>query len=174
MSAFARTCNNDAINPFLTTLFFATDYFRKRILPKKEDDLNPSTEMRRKTIIILTAALLTLTAPQSVQADNRQEATGTAARPAKLSETDAYLDLNTGKQFHFIYDGLNEVYNRDDLFAAEYYVNTRTRDTLWLDAAINVNHALRRDADGKYRIDPMKVKRDGQGYRVVVRQAAAQ
>ncbi len=99
------------------------------------------------------------------QAENKDEAA--AAQGRKLSESDAYLDLNTGKTFHFIYDGLNDIFNRDDLFAAELYVNTRTADTLWLDDAINVNNALLRDAEGKYRINPMKVKRSGNTYRTV-------
>lgn len=97
--------------------------------------------------------------------DNRDD----AAEPtrAKLSETDTYLDLNTGKSFKFLYDGLNDIYNRDDLFGLDLYVNTNTRDTLWMDEAILVNNALLRDAAGKYRIDPMKVKRYGNTFRVV-------
>lgn len=89
-----------------------------------------------------------------------------AAAATKFSEADTYLDLNTGKEFKVIYDALNEIYNRDDLFAFELYVNTRTKDTMWLDDAIVVNNALLRDAGGKYRIDPMKVKRDGSTFRV--------
>jgi hypothetical protein len=99
-------------------------------------------------------------------ADNKEDNPATAN--AKFSETDTYLDLNTGKTFRFIYDGLNNIYNRSDLLALDLYVNTRTRDTLWLDDGILVNHALLRDADGKYRIDPMKVKRDGNSYKVVL------
>jgi hypothetical protein len=97
--------------------------------------------------------------------DNRED--NAAPGRAKLSETDVYLDLNTGKSFKFIYDGLNDIYNRDDLFGLDLYVNTHTKDTLWLEEAITVNNALLRDAAGKYRIDPMKVKRDGNSYRVV-------
>ena len=89
------------------------------------------------------------------------------ASNSKFSETDTYLDLNTGKTFRMIYDGLNDLYNRDDLFALDLYVNTRTKDTMWLDDAIVVNNALLKDASGKYRINPMKVKRDGNSYKVV-------
>lgn len=86
----------------------------------------------------------------------------------KFSEADYFLDLNSGKTFQFIYDGLNDIYNRSDLLELEFYVNTRTKDTMWLEDAIVVNNALLRDAKGSYRVDPMKVKRDGASYRVVL------
>jgi hypothetical protein len=86
---------------------------------------------------------------------------------AKFSETETYMDLNTGKWFKVIYDGLNDTYNREDLFAFDLFVNLRTKDTFWLDLAVPVNNALVRDAAGSYRVDPMKVKRDGNGYRVI-------
>ena len=84
-----------------------------------------------------------------------------------FSEIDTYLDLNTGKAFRFIYDGLNEKFNRDDLFGLEFYVNTRTKDTFWLEEAVLVNNALLRDGRGTYKVDPMKVKRDGNGFKVI-------
>ena len=83
------------------------------------------------------------------------------------SVTDIYLDLNTGKAFRFMYDELNEKYERDDLLAVDVYVNTRTRDSFWLQEAVPVNNALLRDANGNYRVNPMKVKRDGTGYKVI-------
>ena len=86
---------------------------------------------------------------------------------SKFSEADTYLDLNSGKQFRFIYDELNDIYNRADLMSLDLYVNTRTRDTFWLEDAIVVNNALLKDeASGKYRIDPAKVKRDGNTFKV--------
>jgi hypothetical protein len=97
--------------------------------------------------------------------DNRDESASTAN--AKFSETDTYLDLNTGKTFMFIYDGLNDIYNRSDLLSLDLFVNTRTKDTMWLEDAIVVNNALIRDAGGKYKIDPMKVKRNGSTFKVV-------
>lgn len=84
-----------------------------------------------------------------------------------LTETDTYLDLNTGKSFKIIYDGLNDIFNRADLFELELYVNTRTQDSFWLDQAVPVNNALIRDSKGLFRVDPRKVKRDGAGYKVV-------
>jgi hypothetical protein len=126
--------------------------------------------MRYKAFLIAGSILLAFVGINKVGAtmtpDNREDAAAAPAR-VKLSETDIYLDLNSGKSFKFIYDGLNDIYNRDDLFGLDLYVNTNTKDTLWLDEAINVNHALLRDGAGKYRIDPMKVKRDGNSYRVV-------
>ena len=116
--------------------------------------------------ITLVAVLGINKVDASMAPDNREDAAPTPSR-AKLSETDVYLDLNSGKTFKFIYDGLNDIYNRDDLFGLDLFVNTNTKDTLWMDEAINVNHALLRDAAGKYRIDPMKVKRDGNSFRVV-------
>lgn len=125
--------------------------------------------MRYKALLVAGSILLACLGMNKVSAtmapDNREDATAPAR--AKLSETDVYLDLNTNKTFKFIYDGLNDIYNRDDLFGLDLYVNTNTKDTLWLDDAINVNNALLRDADGKYRINPMRVKRDGNTYRVV-------
>jgi hypothetical protein len=83
-----------------------------------------------------------------------------------LSESETYIDLNTGKTFKLIYDDLNAIYNRDDLFALDLYVNNRTKDTFWLEEAITVNNALVRDAEGVFKVDPMKVKRDGNSYKV--------
>ena len=83
------------------------------------------------------------------------------------SETDIFIDLNTGKAFRFIYDELNDKYERDDLLAPDLYVNTRTKDSFWLAEAVPVNNALLRDANGNYRVNPMKVKRDGAGYKVI-------
>jgi hypothetical protein len=83
-----------------------------------------------------------------------------------LSETDTYIDINTGKSFKVIYDALNDTYNRDDLFPMDVYVNTRTNDTFWQAEAVLVNYALLQDVQAIYKVDPMKVKRDGNGYRL--------
>lgn len=91
---------------------------------------------------------------------------GQKALRSTLSESDTYQDLNTGKVFKVMYDDLNEKYDRVDLFALDLYVNTRTKDTFWLEEPVLVNHALRRDG-AVYRVDPMKVKRDGNGYKVI-------
>lgn len=124
--------------------------------------------MRRKTLLILGVIAVCFIAHQHVSAMMAGENNGeTSTAHARFSENDTYLDLNTGKNFKFIYDGLNDIYNRDDLMALDLFVNTRTKDTLWLDDGILVNHALVRDAEGKYRIDPMRVKRDGNSYKVV-------
>lgn len=124
--------------------------------------------MRHKALLIAGSILLAFLGFGKVSAtmapDNRDDE---APARAKLSETDVYLDLNTGKSFRFIYDGLNDIYNRDDLFGLDLYVNTNTKDTLWLEEALLVNNALLKDAAGKYKIDPMKVKRNGNSYRVV-------
>jgi hypothetical protein len=85
---------------------------------------------------------------------------------SKFSDADTYLDLNRGKTFRFIYDELNDIYNREDLLSLDLYVNTRTRDTFWLEDAIVVNNALLRDDAGKYRIDPARIKRDGNTFKV--------
>jgi hypothetical protein len=90
----------------------------------------------------------------------------TSAGPA-ISETDYYMDLNTKKAFRIMYDELNDKYERDDLFAFDLYVNTRTQDTFWLEDAVLVNNALVRDAAGNYKVDPIKVKRHGSGYKVI-------
>ncbi len=126
--------------------------------------------MRRKALLIFGLMTIVFFAHQQVSAmlaDGGQD-DGATTPNAKFSETDTYLDLNTGKSFKFIYDGLNDIYNRDDLFGLDLFVNTRTKDTLWLEDAIVVNNALLRDAAGKYKIDPMKVKRDGNTYKVKV------
>ncbi len=126
--------------------------------------------MRRKALLIFGLMAIVSFAHQQVSAMlvNGGEDDGATTPNARFSETDTYLDLNTGKSFKFIYDGLNDIYNRDDLFGLDLFVNTRTKDTLWLDDAIVVNNALLRDAAGKYKIDPMKVKRDGNTYKVKV------
>lgn len=122
------------------------------------------------TVMVLCVTAGAFRAAATLSGENGESAP--TAQSKKLSETDAYLDLNTGNTFHFIYDGLNDVYNRDDLFAAEFYVNTRTADTFWMDDAIVVNNALLRDAQGKYRIDPSKVKRQGNTFRTIKPQTA--
>jgi hypothetical protein len=125
--------------------------------------------MRYKASLVAGSILLAVLGINKVSAtmapDNRPDAA--APTRAKLTETDVYLDLNSGKTFKFIYDGLNDIYNRDDLFGLDLFVNTNTKDTMWLEECIIVNNALLKDAQGKYRIDPMKVKRDGNSYRVV-------
>lgn len=124
--------------------------------------------MRYKALLIsgLVAAILFVEGQVKAGQSADQKDVNAASTGAKFSETDTYLDLNTGKTFRFIYDDLNDIYNRDDLFGLDLFVNTRTRDTMWLDDAIVVNNALLRDASGKYRIDPMKVKRDGSTFKV--------
>jgi hypothetical protein len=126
--------------------------------------------MKRK--LIFFAVLATLLAPAAVRVhamlvtDGEKDAT--VGIKGKFSESDTFLDLNTGKTFQLLYDGLNEIYNRSDLFALDLYVNNRTKDTMWLEDAIVVNNALLKDANGTYKVDPMKVKRDGNSYRVVL------
>jgi hypothetical protein len=126
--------------------------------------------MRRIAFLLAGMALLACSAFQ-VQArlgsKNEDESTAEHTRNPNLSETDTYMDLNTGKAFQFIYDDLNGIYNRSDLLQPDLFVNTRTKDTFWLYDAILVNNALIRDDNGRYRVDPMKVKRDGDTYRVV-------
>src|SRR5262245_57430724 len=99
------------------------------------------TSMKRKAlyIAVLTASLA-LGGQQLLHAESGDDAVN--RKRAKFSETDTYLDLGTGKSFQLIYDGLNDLYNRSDLFALDLYVNTRTRDTFWLEDAILVNNAL--------------------------------
>ncbi len=122
--------------------------------------------MMRK-LVVAAGLFAVLISAQRVGAyqtpDTREEG---ASSGSKFSDVDTYLDLNRGKTFRFIYDELNEVYNRADLLSLDLYVNTRTRDTFWLEDAIVVNNALLRDDAGKYRIDPAKVKRDGNTFRV--------
>jgi hypothetical protein len=62
------------------------------------------------------------------------------------------------------------MYNREDLFPLDLYVNTKTLDTFWLPQAVLVNHALLQDASGAFKVDPSKVKREGDGYKVKTRQ----
>ena len=124
--------------------------------------------MMRKAILV-TGLIGVLISAQQVgafrTAGSRDES---ASASTKFSEADTYLDLNSGKTFRFIYDELNDIYNRADLMGLDLYVNTRTRDTFWLEDAIVVNNALMRDDAGKYRIDPAKVKRDGNTFKVKV------
>ena len=110
---------------------------------------------------LLGSAELGATCPPAMEDEPK------ASDKPKISETDTYLDLKTGKTFRIIYDALNEKYNREDLFEFEFFVNTRTRDTFWLEDALLVNNALLRDAAGNYKVNPMKVKRDGSGYKVI-------
>jgi hypothetical protein len=123
---------------------------------------------RFKAIGIAAVMSVLVFAGQQVNAnldpENKDEMTASGRH--KFSEADNYIDLNTGKSFKVIYDQLNEIYNRSDLFAFDLYVNERTKDTMWLDEAIVVNNALVKDADGRYRIDGAKVKRDGDSYKV--------
>ena len=126
--------------------------------------------MRRRTLIVAGAALVLCSAFQvnaMLHGGNENESMAEQPRNPNLSEADTYMDLNTGKAFSFIYDDLNGIYNRSDLLSPDLFVNTRTKDTFWLYDAILVNNALVRDANGRYRVDPMKVKRDGDTYRVV-------
>ncbi len=129
-----------------------------------------NVRLNGKYLWMAALAAMILSGGRQVQAklspDNKDESAA-ASGYRQLSETDTYLDLNTGKSFHVIYDVLNELYNRDDLFAFDLFVNTRTNDTMWQDAAIIVNHALMRDAEGHFKIDPSKVKRNGNGYKVL-------
>jgi hypothetical protein len=124
-------------------------------------------------VVLVTVALLAGQDAKAVppfytlNSDGQSDTPGSKGG-AVLSETDNYLDINTGKTFHVIYDDLNEKYNRDDLFAFDLYVNTRTKDTFWLEQALLVNNALLVDAGGIYKVDPMKVKRDGDGYKVKI------
>jgi hypothetical protein len=89
---------------------------------------------------------------------------GQNARTSKPSESELYMDLNDGKVFRVFYDGLNEIYNRSDLFPLDLYVNVRTKDTFWLAEGVMVNNALLQDAQGNFKVDPSKVKRKGSGY----------
>ncbi|MBS1616039.1 MAG: hypothetical protein JST06_07985 [Bacteroidetes bacterium] len=126
--------------------------------------------MRRFGFMLAAIAVLGFTAWQAQArfgAHQDDENKAEQPRNPKLSEKDTYMDLNTGKAFQFIYDDLNGIYNRSDLLQPDLYVNTRTKDTFWLYDAILVNHALIRDDNGIYRVNPMKVKRDGDSYRVV-------
>lgn len=121
-----------------------------------------------RKVILLTGLMAVLISAQNVGASfipgSQEDGSPTVS---KFNDADTYLDLNRGKQFHFIYDELNDIYNRADLLSLDLYVNTRTRDTFWMDDAIVVNNALLKDeTSGKYRIDPAKVKRDGNTYRV--------
>lgn len=125
--------------------------------------------MRGNVLLLILMLAIVMTGKAEVSAicestpDNAHKAGETSAR----SETDIYIDLNTGKAFRFMYDELNDKYERDDLFALDLYVNTRTRDSFWLEEAVPVNNALLRDATGIYKVNPMKVKRDGTGYKVI-------
>ena len=114
------------------------------------------------TASILLSASTALHAIGPIEPENQSSETKT-----RHSEKDAFMDLNTGKAFRFMYDELNDKYERDDLLALDLYVNTRTRDTFWLEDALVVNNAILRDATGLYRVDPMKVKRNGTGYKVI-------
>ncbi len=118
--------------------------------------------------VILAAGLLAVLVSAQQAGAFRKPGTHDDGVPStnKFNDADTYLDLNTGKTFHFIYDELNDIYNRADLLGLDLYVNTRTRDTFWMEDAIVVNNALLRDDAGKYRIDPAKVKRDGNTFRV--------
>lgn len=126
--------------------------------------------MKRKLIQFAALfALITLSGQQASAMYTMDSGDNTSAsNKTKFSETDYFLDLGTGKTFQFIYDGLNDIYNRSDLQELNLFVNTRTKDTMWLDDAIVVNNALLSDGKGGYKIDPMKVKRDGNSYRVVL------
>ncbi len=126
--------------------------------------------MRLSGLVVLVLVLLAGFAFQghaSLDNEHQDENNADHKRNPNISETDTYRDLNTGKAFTFIYDDLNGIYNRSDLLEPDLYVNTRTKDTFWLYDAIRVNNALIRDATGRYRVDPMKVKRDGDTYKVV-------
>jgi len=122
--------------------------------------------MMRK--VILAAGLLAVVVSAQQVSAVRTGHTGDDSLPvnAKYNDADTYLDLNSGKTFRFIYDELNEVYNRADLLGLDLWVNTRTQDTFWREEAIVVNNALLRDDAGKYRIDPAKIKRDGNTFKV--------
>ena len=126
--------------------------------------------MKLKLIILFVLATFIVLNRQQVRAmllPEGEKDTNTNIK-GKFSETDTYFDLNTGRTFQLIYDGLNNIYNRSDLFALDLFVNNRTKDTMWLEDAIVVNNALLKDATGLYKIDPMKVKRDGNTFRVVM------
>lgn len=118
--------------------------------------------------VILAAGLVAvLVSAQQVGAFRTPGSNDDSAPAAsKFNDADTYLDLNSGKTFRFIYDELNDIYNRADLLGLELYVNTRTQDTFWREEAIVVNNALLRDDAGKYRIDPAKIKRDGNTFKV--------
>lgn len=120
--------------------------------------------MRRKANLSILGTVLIVLGAQQVHAFASDEAKSTTA--PKLSTSDTYIDLGTGKEFRILYDDLNDIYNRNDLFALELYVNTRTRDTFWLEDAILINNALLKDEGGNYRVDPNKVKRNGNTYMV--------
>lgn len=143
---------------------------RKRYLriPQKFSPQIKSFQGMMRKVIMSFGLFAVLISAQQVGAwsvpGNRDDSSPASV---KFSEIDTYLDLNSGKQFRFIYDELNDIYNRADLMSLDLYVNTRTRDTFWLEDAIVVNNALLKDeTSGKYRIDPAKVKRDGNTYKV--------
>jgi hypothetical protein len=123
--------------------------------------------MRRNAFILLMGLAITIFSAQGAGAVAQMgsEEGGLTANP-NLSDKDPYLDLNSGKEFRLIYDDLNDIFNREDLFSLDLFVNLRTKDTFWLEQALVVNHALLRDAAGAFKVDPMKVKRDGDGYKV--------
>ena len=118
-------------------------------------------------LLFMLAITVMSNAEVSAMGDPAPDNTPKAGERSARSETDTYIDLNTGKAFKFIYDELNDKYERDDLLALELYVNIRTRDSFWKEQAVLVNNALLRDATGIYRVNPMKVKRDGAGYKVI-------
>jgi hypothetical protein len=126
--------------------------------------------MRQNILLLLLMVVIALSGSTGAGAacQSAEAKSGSAA----ISETDTYVDLNTKKTFRIMYDELNDKYERDDLFAFDLYVNTRTQDTFWLEAALLVNNALVRDAAGNFKVDPAKVKRDGSGYKVINSKAA--
>jgi hypothetical protein len=119
------------------------------------------------SLILMLVLAVTVHAEVRVTDDSAPDNASKSRESSARSEKDTYIDLNTGKAFRFMYDELNDKFERDDLLAVDLYVNTNTRDSFWLEQAVIVNNALLRDVTGIYKVDPMKVKRDGAGYRVI-------
>lgn len=92
------------------------------------------------------------------------DATTFSANPS-LSETDTYMDLNTQKTFRVRRDSQSGVYTAEDMTPLGIYVNTSTHDTFSGPEGLLVNNALL-FTNGSYSVDELKVKRNGEGYKV--------
>lgn len=100
-----------------------------------------------------------MTQPATIAAE------GTASGRYALSETDTYMDLNTQKTFTLRHDSQSGYYTASDMTPLNIYVNTTTRDTFSGPEGLLVNNALV-FTNGAYSIDELKVKRNGEGYKV--------
>ncbi len=83
------------------------------------------------------------------------------------SSNAGYVDLSSGEKVDLWYDqSQGRTINRVTNEPVDFYINSRTGDTIYGSGRYVVNNMIIRSDDGKWKLDDTKIKRDGNEWKM--------